>query len=347
MDAKEIQYDNDCLVITIDIVDCPMAEIPLMEVFNVLTMSLLDTYHEVIRNSVLQQLQDTTWLSEDLLPSLIDPGFGMYHARDRNSIISLRKPALQRLIIERLKDRSRPLSLVHVPVLIRFLIPDVDIPKPPGSSAASGTAHESRSRRSRRGPPSVIDTSVQVDTPSVDDAPLIDEGTPAPPNSNVGAAVNPVIPAHTFRGQPVDARPTGGHGPPVAAGRFQSPPDNAPPRPLFDSATTARTGTLTRTPTRMHPFSAEVTFGAESFEDYMCQFMCTEVKFKDFRKASIPRFDASKNDSFVHWYKLFCSTCLQWGVWCPLYESAQEDSIHGVGLGFPRPFEKRTRSCPG
>jgi hypothetical protein len=79
----------------------------------------------------------------------------------------------------------------------------------------------------------------------------------------------------------------------------------------------------------MHPFSAEVTFGAKSFEDYMCQFMCGEVKFKDFCKANIPKYDSTKNDSFVHWYKLFCSTCLQWGVWCPPYESAQEDSIHG------------------
>ncbi len=61
----------------------------------------------------------------------------------------------------------------------------------------------------------------------------------------------------------------------------------------------------------------------------MCQFMCGDVKFKDFCKASIPKFDLSKNDSFVHWYKMFCSTCLQWGVWCPPYESAQEDSIHG------------------
>ncbi len=61
----------------------------------------------------------------------------------------------------------------------------------------------------------------------------------------------------------------------------------------------------------MHPFSAEVTFGAESFEDYMCQFMCGEVKFKDFRKASILKFVSSKNDFFVHWCKLFCSTCLQ------------------------------------
>ena len=50
--AKEIQHDNDCLVITIDIVDCPMAEIPLTEVFDVPTMSLLDNYHAMIRDSV-------------------------------------------------------------------------------------------------------------------------------------------------------------------------------------------------------------------------------------------------------------------------------------------------------
>ncbi len=49
----------------------------------------------------------------------------------------------------------------------------------------------------------------------------------------------------------------------------------------------------------MHPFSAEVTFGAESYQDYMSQFMFGVVKFKDFRKATIPKFDSSKNDSFV------------------------------------------------
>jgi hypothetical protein len=101
-DAEEIQYDNDCLVISIDIVDCPMAEIPLTEVFDVLTKTLVDIYHDVIRDSVRQQLEHTTWLSADLLTTLTDPGFGMYHSRDRNSVILLRKPALQRLVIQRL-----------------------------------------------------------------------------------------------------------------------------------------------------------------------------------------------------------------------------------------------------
>ena len=60
-------------VITIDIVDCPMAEIPLTEVFDVLTMSLVDNYHDVIRESVLQQLEDTTWLSEDVTTNTNGP----------------------------------------------------------------------------------------------------------------------------------------------------------------------------------------------------------------------------------------------------------------------------------
>ncbi len=80
-----------------------MAEIPLTgEVCDVPTVLLVDTFNiKVIRSSVLQQRQDTPWLPEELLvPSLIDPGFGMYHAHDRKSIILLRKPALQCLIIQ-------------------------------------------------------------------------------------------------------------------------------------------------------------------------------------------------------------------------------------------------------
>ena len=66
----------------------------------------------------------------------------------------------------------------------------------------------------------------------------------------------------------------------------------------------------------------------------MSQFQYSEVKYKDFRKVVIPKFDASKNDSFVHWYKLLVSTCLQWGVWCPPYESVQEENIYGCWWTF-------------
>jgi hypothetical protein len=223
----------------------------------------------------------------------MDPGFGMYHARRRNSVISLQKPSLQRLIIQGLKDHSRPSNIVHVPILIRFLIPDSAIPRPPSSSVASGSVQESRSRW---GPSNPYDVPIPADDIDIIDAPV-------PPS------VEPVVVAPTFCGRPIDTRAIGGHEPPTTAGRFYRPPDHAPLRPVFDSAARPRTGgNLTRTPTRMHPFSADkVTFGAETYKDYMGQFMFGEVKFKDFWKAQIPKFDL-----FVHWYKLFCSKCLQW-----------------------------------
>jgi hypothetical protein len=74
---------------------------------------------------------------------------------------------------------------------------------------------------------------------------------------------------------------------------------------------------------------ANQTYGAETFEDYMQQFMSTKVHYKDFQTASLHKFDLSKQESFIHWYKLFCATCLQWSIWCPPYESVLEDHIHG------------------
>ena len=105
-----------------------------------------------------------------------------------------------------------------------------------------------------------------------------------------------------------------------ASDRYRMPTDDfheqlhrPPARATFDSGTSTTQTALVCTPTRNHPFSAEVTFGAETFEEYMTQFMYAEVKFKDFQKANIPRFDSQKQDLFVHWYMFFCSTCLQWG----------------------------------
>jgi hypothetical protein len=70
-------------------------------------------------------------------------------------------------------------------------------------------------------------------------------------------------------------------------------------------------------------------YGSESFEEYMQQFMSSEVRYKDFRKATFQRYDSGRQESFIQWYKLFCATCLQWGLWCPPYESVEEDNIHG------------------
>jgi hypothetical protein len=108
------------------------------------------------------------------------------------------------------------------------LLPDIDIPRPPESSVASDSAHGSRSHRSRRGPPSIIDTSDHVDPPPSPVLPVAAE-IPVPPDANVGAPTAPVLAAPTFRGLPVDIRPSSGYGPPAAPERFRSPTDPVPP----------------------------------------------------------------------------------------------------------------------
>jgi hypothetical protein len=92
------------------------------------------------------------------------------------------------------------------------------------------------------------------------------------------------------------------------------------------SLRTQLTNCTAQSPSTSH---ANQTYGAETFEDYMQQFMSTKVHYKDFQKAPLHKFDSSKQESFIHWYKLFCTTCLQWGIWCPPYESVLEDHIHG------------------
>ena len=119
-DAEGFEHDNDCLVIIIDIVDCPMAEVPLPEVFNVTAISLLDNYQDVIHNSVLQQFEDTTWLEKQSRLSLFRARFAVYHKRTEGKLISLRKPALQVLITQAICYKSGVHCPIEVPVFICF-----------------------------------------------------------------------------------------------------------------------------------------------------------------------------------------------------------------------------------
>jgi CheY-specific phosphatase CheX len=75
-------------VITIDIDDCPMAEIPLTEIFDLGASLLLNDYHNFVRGYVVQELEDTTWLTDVTTPVLHDAGFGMYYSRDRGIVPS-------------------------------------------------------------------------------------------------------------------------------------------------------------------------------------------------------------------------------------------------------------------
>lgn len=372
--AEEIPQLNDCFIVNLDIEDSPSAEIPLTELYDMVTSTFLDNYRETIRETIIQVLEDTMWVNTTMMAVFLDTPFSIFDIREDGMAVSLRTPGLQRLVAQAISNRTIPVVDIQIPILIRFKSPDLALPRPRSTQTATAES-ASNPPSSRSGPPSnVSETEVldhvselpgsspvlqqtrfnpipRVDNPvSVNIAhenmsvpgttggtlPLDDETRPS-----LGTRTTfhedlevPVDTGTYFRGNPVDVDPGPGIG--NMRGRDYASYDtnrsggnatSSRRTRLFDH-TSGRTPML-RTPTRTHPYVDEVTFGAETFEDYMSQFQFSEVKYKDFRKVVIPTFNASKNDSFVHWYKLLVSTCLQWGVWCPPYESVQEENIYG------------------
>ena len=118
-----------------------MAEIPLSELLDPDTATLVPEYQKIIRETVHQQLEECTWLANDdeTRTRLTDAGFGMCHVRERGAVITLQKAALRRLIDQRFDDRTTPTSMVHAQVLIRFLVAPNMLPSPPSASTHTGS----------------------------------------------------------------------------------------------------------------------------------------------------------------------------------------------------------------
>lgn len=357
--AGEIPQLHDCLLINLDIEDSPFAEIPLVDVYDMVTSTLLDNHRETIHETITQILEDTMWVNQTMIADFVSASFSIFEVREEGMTISLRTPSLQRLISYSVSNRDIPIAAIQIPLLIRFKSPDKPLP----------TSPQTPSVPIRTGPPSNVSEAELLDQvselPGI--SPVFQQPTRVIGFGNLGetsaetmtapgmTGTEPIlrsgpepgprgdpssVPGNvpTFRGNPIDmdrrstnplnSNPRGGRDyDPFDVGRPPGNPTSTRRGLLFDH-TVERTPHA-RTPTRSHPYSDEVTFGAETFQEYMSQFQFSEVKYKDFRKAVIPKFDASKNDSFVHWYKLLVSTCLQWGVWCPPYESVEEDNVYG------------------
>ena len=355
-----LYHPDDHVVMVVDIEDCPVADVPLTEIYNTENSTLLDDYLTVLKTYIVQQIEDTIWLDDQSTTPLFDAGFATFYRKADGAVQSLRKPALQRLIDQTIRNRPNASDPVRVEILIRFQIPISKLPRqshsPPTVPSVVGGRNddESNRRESQTGmsglqSPVPHDNSASASDQNVNETdlqfvgpPLLDDAiessdTPVERTSTAGS---------NFRGIPIDV--------PEAATRV--------PRPRFDDEvirptehmgrTTYRDITEPRGPRGRLAFQADdggtprtqytqhvsartmnshapITYGAESFEDYMRQFMSSEVRYKDFQKTIVQRYDSSRQDSFIHWYKLFCATCLQWGLWCPPYESVEQDNVHG------------------
>ncbi|KAI2493041.1 hypothetical protein MHU86_21515 [Fragilaria crotonensis] len=370
-----LYHPDDHVVMEVDIEDCPVADVPLTEIFDTVNSVLIDDYLVVLRTYISQQLEDTIWLDDQSTTPLFDAGFATFHRKADGTVQSLRKPALQRLIERTIRDRPNVTNPIGVKILIRFQIPISkllnNLASTHGPLRHWRIERRGRTKRSARIPDWFIGDTPIIRGPTRElsfiggtrrdqcrspftGPPLLDnveERTPATPLVERNSPTAGIQGGASFRGLPVDV--------PEHTTRAQADENN---RASYLASTEPRgpRGRLvfqdnehgtprtqyTQASGRTMNSHAPITSGAESFEDYMRQFMSSEVRYKDFRKTIVPKFDSARQDSFIHWYKLFCATCLQWGLWCPPYESVEQDNIHGSWwLMLLHPSELKIRSC--
>lgn len=128
--SKEWYHLDDYIVITVDIEDCPVVEFPLIELFAIATTTVVDNYLDVVKGYVAQLLEDTTWLDTQSAKCLLCSRLCMYHRRNEGELLSLRQPALQRFITQKLRCRNGVnYDPIEVPLLIRFMNPDITLPR--------------------------------------------------------------------------------------------------------------------------------------------------------------------------------------------------------------------------
>ena len=142
---------DDHVVMVVDIEDCPVADVPLTEIYDIENSVLVDSYLSVLKTYIVQQLKDTIWLDDQSTTPLFDAGFATFYQKADGGVQSLRKPALQRLIDQTIRNRPNVSNPVRVEILIRFQIPISKLPRqsrsPPTIRSVVGGRNDGESDR--------------------------------------------------------------------------------------------------------------------------------------------------------------------------------------------------------
>ena len=127
--SREFTYlTDDVVVLTADVDGCPAVEIPLTEVFDFATSTLVDKYLQVFHRYVIEILEGTAWMDIQSFSSLLRAGYGLHHPMCTGEILAMPKPALQGLILQNLRRSNDYDEKFAVPLLIRFLVHGTDRP---------------------------------------------------------------------------------------------------------------------------------------------------------------------------------------------------------------------------
>jgi hypothetical protein len=121
---RELNHPDDFVILTLDVLDSPLAKLRLSKIYNVETSTLNDDYLLVLQDYITQQLESTPGLDNRTRSRLLDAPFCTLHRRDDGDLlVSLRQPATERLIRQTIQSRLDTLCPVSVSLFIQFKTP--------------------------------------------------------------------------------------------------------------------------------------------------------------------------------------------------------------------------------
>ena len=130
-DSREFFNDpsDDFIVIRADINDSPLVEIPLTELVDLATFTLVENYQQVLHGYVIELLEDTIWVDEQSFLHLLRAGYGICHETQTGRFHSMKRRDLQSFILQNLRDCNANDLSFAVPLLIKFLVSNADLPR--------------------------------------------------------------------------------------------------------------------------------------------------------------------------------------------------------------------------
>jgi hypothetical protein len=163
--AGEISQLHNCFLIRIEIENSPVAEISLVNVYDMVTSTLLDNYRDTIREAIVQILKDTMWVSKIMIEEFICASFGIFEVCEGGMAVSLLTSSLQRFVSQSILSRSMiPIESIKIPLWIRFKSPDRALPTPPRAWTPRMMPNTSNDRLSSdTGPPSNVSETELLD----------------------------------------------------------------------------------------------------------------------------------------------------------------------------------------
>jgi hypothetical protein len=151
---REFSYfSDDVITIMADIDDCPLLEIPLTELFDLSSFTLVENYLQVLERYVIELLEDTVWMDIQSFLYLLSADFDLFYPTNEGERIAMLRQPFQQRILQILRYSHAYDHEFELSILISFRVHASDLPR-----------HQLRPTDSRSPPESTTTTNKRLPT---------------------------------------------------------------------------------------------------------------------------------------------------------------------------------------